>query len=150
MSLITDIKTIVKDIEPDCTYRLSSYFKAGVTSTNILSCKFPLIILDNELRKTTQIMKNANLQSEARIRIFFLSHDNTPHKTDLERETICQEMEDIANRVFVRIFQLDTVKAVNNSNPTFTVQRRFNAFATGLVGVVCEMLANEQNIINWC
>lgn len=150
MSLITDIQTIVKDIEPDCTYRLSSYFKAAVTSSQVKKYNYPLIILDNELPKNNEIMKNAKLQSEARIRIYFLSHDNDPHRTDLEREIICQEMEDIANRVFIRIFQLDEVKIVNNSNPKFTVQRVFNTFATGLIGVRGEMLANEQLLINWC
>lgn len=150
MSLLTSIESIVKEIKPDATYRLSSYFKANAASYEIAKGNYPLIILDNELNKTVQIMKNANLQAETRIRMYFLSHDNTPHKTDLEREAIRQSMEDIANRVMVKIYQLDEVKIIGTANTTYTLQPMFNAFITGLMGVRAEMLSNEQLIINWC
>lgn len=149
MSLVTDIKDIVKDIKPDSTFKLSSYFKANVNAHSIKKENLPYIVLDNEFKKTVQIMKNLNLQKLTRIRIYFLDLDK-PHNTDEERETIRQSMEDIADRAMVRIFQLSYVRVVGTANQQYITEPVFNAFASQLSGVYAEMSANINELVNWC
>lgn len=150
MSLVTEIETIVKNISPDATFLLSSIFKANVKSFSINKKNLPLVIFENEIPKDVEVMKNANLQASTRIRLRFLTLDN-PHKTDLEREEIRQAMEDIANRVMVRIFQLEEIRMIPaTTNFKYRLTPLFNQFAKDLTGVMVEVTANENLIINWC
>lgn len=147
MSLVTDIETIVKDISPNCTFCLSSEFKANVLAHRLKKEHLPYIILDNELNKNVEIKKNANFIATTRIRIRFLDQDR-PKKTDVEREEIRQSMEDIANRVMVRIFQLEEVRPAGNQ--TYTLVPVFHYYAKDMTGVMAEMQTNINLQINWC
>lgn len=149
MSILTDIKEIVESVKPDSTYKFSSYFKANVKAHGIKKEELPYIIFDNELAKTAQIMKNANIQKDTRIRIYFLNLDN-PKNDDEEREAIRLAMENIADRVMVRVYQLTDLRVIGTGNQVYRIDPVFNAFSTDLSGVVAEMQANFNNIVNWC
>lgn len=149
MSLITDINDIVTGFYPDSTFLFSSYFKAGVKSREISKDAFPLVIFDNELTKQVEIMKNRSLNSETRIKIYFLNHDY-PHKTDLEREAIRQEMETFAHKVMINIFGLPYIKVIGDNNQRYKIDPVFNAFIADKSGVVAEMQGIENLLINAC
>ena len=149
MSLISDIKDIVKDISPESTFRFSSYFKANVKGHSLKKENLPYIIFDNELVKDVEIMKNANLKKDTRIKLYFLDMDN-PKNDDEEREAIRLDMEAIADRVMVRIFQLSYVQTVGTTNPTYTTDPVFNAFSGDFSGVVCTMRTKIQETVKWC
>jgi len=148
MSLNSKIENISKSLNPNGTFKLSSYFKANVDSHDIESYNLPLIILDNEIIKDGQVMLNNSLQLNQRIVMRFLTQDD-PLKTDIEREVIRQSMEDLALKVMVNIYQLDEVRILTGKQG-FRLMPAFNVFSSDLTGVVLDINANENKIINWC
>lgn len=149
MSLITDIDTIVKAVNQDATFRLNSYFRASRNSFKLKDCQMPLVVLDNQIVKECEIRKNSNITAQAQLQIYFLDQDR-PNNTDLVREEIRQSMENLAHRVFLRIFQLSYVTVEDDINPLYTLDPVFNALVKDLTGVLGSMNINENVIKNWC
>jgi hypothetical protein len=147
MSLITDIATLVNTLYPSATFILSSKFNANLASFSLTETQLPLIILDNELSKDSTIHKNANVQKDSRIVISVLDLDSAEN-SDLQSESIRQECEDIADRLAINILRLSEV--IPLSNQKYKTTPAFHVFSTNLTGVILDMRANENVVINFC
>lgn len=147
MSLVTDINTIVTGLYPDSIYILSSKFKANLKSFSIPTSGLPLIILDNELSKDTEIRRNNNLVKTTRIVISVLNKDVSDN-SDLESEAIRQACEDIADRIAVNIYQLTDVRPAIPQK--YRLTPAFHAFNTNLTGVILDMNVNYNEVVEFC
>jgi predicted Mrr-cat superfamily restriction endonuclease len=145
MSLTTTILTILDATYPDATKMLSSNFAANIASNNISSLQFPLIVLNNELNKDAEIKKNDNTQKNSKVVISFLKQD-APDSTDFQSESIRSEMEDLADKAATILYRLIEIRP--NGNQKYKLTPIFHAFSTDLTGVILEMYANENVVIN--
>jgi hypothetical protein len=153
MSLVTDIQTIVNTLYPSATFTFASEFNANKESYSTAESGFPLIILDNTLPKRNIINPNANITKPTRIKMLFLTKHtdkNNVNQTDTEMNSLVEAMEVIADRVFINIYQLDSIRRNANEISEYQINPRFRVFNTILTGV--EGIANwkENKIINWC
>lgn len=147
MSLVNEIKTICTTLYPNATVIFASKFKASRESFNISDFNMPLIVIDNELTKNIEVKKNFNLTKETRILLSVLNTDDI-FVTDEDKNDNVECCELIANRIMNNIFQSDLVQVVNN--PKYKVTPAFNAYVTGLSGVIIDALVNEIEVINIC
>lgn len=143
MSLITDITTTVTEMYPDATFILSSKFQANVSSLVLETTALPLIILDNELQKVSEIKKNNNVIKDTRIVISILKLDSLEN-TDFQSEALRQSCEAIADRIAAVIYQLIPVRPQGNQR--YTLTPLFHVFATNLTGIALEMRVNYNEI----
>jgi len=146
MSLITDITSIITELYPDSNFILSSKFQANVSAFLTDLSELPLIILDNDLPRTASIQKNNNVLKDSKILISFLNLDN--NGTDADSEAIRSEMEAMADRVAVKIYQLIPCRLVSG-NQKYKVTPLFHVFSSNLTGVALEMQANYNEIVNF-
>lgn len=106
----------------------------------------PLIILNNELPKEPEIKKNNNVHKNSRIIVSFLNVDS-PDNTDLQSETIRSDMENMADLLAVKIYQL--IECRPEGNQRYKLTPLFHQFASDLTGVNLEMNVIEQVIVNF-
>lgn len=147
MSLVTDINTIVTGLYPASTYILSSKFKANLKSFSVQLAALPLIILDNELTKETEIKRNNNLIKSTRIVISVLNSDVSDN-SDAESESIREACELIADRIAVNIYQLPEVRP--SGAQKYKLTPAFHVFTTNLTGVILDMQVNYNLIVEFC
>lgn len=147
MSLITKIENIVTALYPDATFILSSTFKASRKSFDLQNAEYPLIVLDNELEKNASIKQNNNVIKETRILISVLEKDSA-YNTDAQRNSIVEDMEIIGDRLAVNIYQLEEVRPI--SEQKYKITPAFNVFTSQLSGVIIDIIANENIIVNFC
>jgi len=146
MSLITDITSIITQLLPDATLVLSSKFSANYTAYFTETTELPLIVLDNELSKNSEIKKNNNVLKDTRILISFLGLDSTDN-TDTQSEAIRAAMEIHADRVAVNLYQLLPVRPIGNQKYKLTPM--FHVFSSNMTGVALEMFVNYNEIVNF-
>jgi len=147
MSLITDIAAIVTNLYPDSTFVLSSKFHANTTAFLTELNALPLIILDNELSKNPSIQKNNNVLKDSKIVITFLNLDSFDN-TDNQSEAIRQAMEDMADRVAVKIYHELPVR-LTGSNQTYKTTPMFHMFSSNMTGVALEMNVKYNEIVEF-
>lgn len=149
MSLISDIQTIITDLYPSATLKLSSKFEANIDSFFVDDVNLPLIIIDNEFDKDNEIQINNNVLKNHRILISFLNQDS-PDNTDAESEVIRAAMEAMADRVAVKIYQIEAVRIKPiTARQKYRISPLFHVFNTTLTGVGLEMLANYNEVVNF-
>jgi len=146
LSLITDIKSIIATLYPDATLILSSKFKANLTSFNIDAADLPLVVIDNEQPKDSDIKKNNNVHKDTRIIISFLYLDSKEN-SDEQTNTLIEQAEAMADRVAVNIYQLLTVRP--EGNQAYKITPMFHVFSTDLSGVALEIRVNYQQIVRF-
>ena len=146
MSLVSQITSIITGLYPDATFILSSVFHANKQSFDIETADMPLIVLDNELSKDAEIMLNNNVQKDTRVVISILNKDSFEN-SDLESDTIRQEMEDMGDRIAVNIYQLEEIRPIGNQK--YKITPAFHVYNTELTGAIIEMRANENTIVNF-
>lgn len=147
MSLITDIEAIVTGLYPDSTFILSSKFKANLKSFSIQSTELPLIVLDNELSKESEIKRNNNLIKSTRIVISVLDKDVSDN-SDLESEAIREACEVIADRLAVNIYQILEVRPAGLQK--YKLTPAFHVFTTNLTGVILDINVNYNQVVEFC
>ena len=146
MSLRSDIQSIIEGLNPTATYMLASKFKANYESIKIESSALPLIVLDNELPRDSEIKQSNNVQKNTKVLISFLNKDDIKN-TDLESIAIVEAMEALADKVAVNIYQLSQV--IPLSNQKYKLTPLYHVYGTDLSGVALEMNVNYQVIINF-
>ena len=107
----------------------------------------PLIILDNELSKNPSIQKNNNVLKDSKIVVTFLNLDSFDN-TDNQSEVIRQAMEDMADRVAVKIYQELPVR-LTGSNQTYKTTPMFHMFSSNMTGVALEMNVKYNEIVEF-
>jgi len=153
MSLVTDIQTIVNTLYPSATFKFMSEFHGNLQSHDMTNVSFPLIILDNTLRKRKQIHTNANLTSSTRLVMYFLtkhSDKSNIHQTDTEMNTLVENMEQIADEVFIQIYRLEKVRFGQNEIAEYDIDPEFKFMSSVLSGVKAQASWKENQIRNWC
>ena len=123
MSLFTQIQIIVEGLYPDATFMLASAFEGNYESLNIDPADLPLIILDDMLSKDCEVKQSNNVQKDTTILINCFNQ-GSPENTTLERNTIYDAMEDIADVIGVNVYQLAEVIPLANQRYKITLQRR--------------------------
>lgn len=146
MSLITQIQAIITSVAPDATSILSSKFNANYQSFNIDSADLPLIVLDNEIPKNSEIKKNNNVIKDARILITFLVLDSNDN-TDAQSQALTDSMEALADLVTVRIYQELEVRP--SGNQKYKITPMYRVFNTMLTGVSLDMQVSYNSIVNF-
>lgn len=146
MGLITDISTIISGLYPDATFLLASRFSANYQSYLVESTALPLIVLDNELIKTTEVKKNNNVQKDFKIVISVFLQDNMDN-TDTQSQVIQDQAEAIADRIAVNVWQLDEIRPING-NQKYKITPLFRYLNSIMSGVAIEMQCNYNLIID--
>ena len=146
MILINEIIAIAQAVAPTATVILSSNFNANYQSFQTPETAFPLIVIDNEYPKNSEIMKNNNVLKDTRILIRVLGLDITDN-TDTQSATIADNMESIADLIAVRIYQLIPVRP--NGNQRYKLIPQYRVYNTLLTGVNCEMYVNYNEVVNF-
>lgn len=151
MSIATSIESIVNSLYPDATYALSSEFRANVKSYNLseITTTKPLIILNNEQPREKEIQVNANVLSNTRILMYFLTKSDI-YTNDNDLNTALDDLEIIADRVMLNIYQLDDVRLKNNELQQYRLTPRFRVWSSILSGWEAEARFKENQIRNWC
>lgn len=147
MSLITSITSIIVGLYPDATFTLSSKFSQNIEAFTVPETALPLIILDNELTKVSEIKKNNNVQKDTRILISVFGLDGTDN-TDAQSQIIQETMEDYADRIAVNIWRMDEIRPIGSANQRWNVTPVFRAFGSLLTGVTIEIRANYNVVVN--
>lgn len=146
MSLITEILSIASEVSPTSTVILSSKFNSNVQGFLTAEANLPLIILDNELSKISEIKKNNNVQKDTKVLITILRLDSQDN-TDSQSNTICESMEDIADLIAVRIYQIVAVRPIGNQK--YKITPLYRVFGSMMTGVAMEMQVNYNTIVNF-
>lgn len=151
MSLTTDIKTIVNTKFPDATYALSSWFNANRDSYDIaeMTVEKPLIILNNELPTDKEIQENVNILANTRIMMWFLTQGDV-YKTDIEMNTAIEALTLIADRVYINIFQLNSIRLKGSELFKYRITPKFKIWNSVLIGIEVEARVKENQIRNFC
>jgi len=146
MGLLTDIRAVITVMYPDATTIFSNKFNANLKSFSVEEADLPLIVIDNERDKDNEIKQNNNVQKDSKVLISILDLDATGN-TDDQSETIRAEMEAIADRLAVQIYQLLPARPVGNQKYTNTPM--FHVFNTNLTGVALEMRVNYNEVVSF-
>jgi len=149
MSLVSDIRSIVTTMYPDATFALASEFKAAITTSAIKADKLPFIVLDNTIKKNNRIEKNASVNKRSTIKMFFVNKVSSDISDDSQND-IVEAMELIADKVFLKIYQLDSVRTGFNEVQEYTTETVFKIFADILSGVVATARYRENQVIPYC
>ena len=144
MGLITDISTIITELYPASTFTLSSKFNANYASFIASLTEFPLIVLDNELPKNSDIKKNNNVIKDTKILISFLNLDSLDN-TDAQSQVIQEAMETLADQTAAKIYQLLPVRP--SGNQKYKITPLFHVHTSNLTGVALEMQVNYNSIV---
>lgn len=144
MGLISDIQTIITTAYPDATLMLSSKFQANIQTYIAEPENLPIIIIDNEFPKTSEIKKNNNVIKDTKVLISFLDIDDTGN-TDIQTNTIIENMEAMADAIAVRIYLLIPVRPAGNQK--YKITPMFHVFSSNMSGVALEMQVNYNSII---
>lgn len=146
MSLITEILSIASEVSPTSSVILSSKFNSNVQGFLTAESNLPLIILDNELPKNSEIKKNNNVQKDTKVLITILGLDSQDN-SDIQSNTICESMEAIADLIAVRIYQIVAVRPIGNQK--YKVTPMYRVFGSMMTGVAMEMQVNYNTIVNF-
>ena len=147
MGLISQISTIITGLYPDATFVLGSKFSANYNSYLIEATALPLIVLDNELPKTAEIKKNANVQKDTKIVISIFLADNMDN-TDAQSQAIQEQAEGIADRIAVNIWQLIEIRPING-NQKYKITPLFRYLNSIMSGAAIEIQGNYNQIVNF-
>jgi hypothetical protein len=146
MSLITQIKAIITQVSPGATSILSSKFNANYQAFLTETYDLPLIIIDNEQPKTPEIKINNNVIKDTKIEIMFLALDSNDN-TDDQTQVVIDSMEDLADLIAVRIYQLEEIRPVNRQR--YKVTPLYRVMASQLSGIRLEIQCNYNCVINF-
>lgn len=146
MSLITKVAEIITELYPDATFTLSNKFNANTASYFLEAEKFPLIILNNEIKKNNEVKINNNVLKDTRIAVTILNLDSVDN-SDLESEDIRSEMEVHADKIAAKIYQLTEVRPADRQK--YKTDPEFHVLNTDLTGVTMDMNVNYNEIINF-
>lgn len=147
MSITASIETIVTTLYPDATFVLSSKFQANVISHGLDPDELPLVVLDNELPKNNEIKLNNNIQKDSQIILWILLQDSEDN-TDAQSQVLVDTAEAMADRIAVNVYQLPEIRPIGNQK--YKTTPVFHVFNTNSTGVLMEMKANENVVVNFC
>jgi hypothetical protein len=144
VSLISEITSIAQAIAPTATVILTSKFNADYTAYSTPEAALPLIVIDNQITKNSEIKKNNNVIKDTKISIQILNLDSQDN-TDSQSQTISDNCEDIADQIAVKIYQLLEVRP--SGNQRYTVKPLYRVFGSMMTGVVLDMQVNYNSIV---
>lgn len=148
MSLSSDIQTIVNNLYPDATFSILSNFRSNEESFYTETSALPFIVLYNEIVKNNEIKINNNVMKNHKLLILFLNLDDI-NNTDTQSQAIIDAMEGYADRVAVKIYQLEQVRLNPGARQKYKTTPLFRQFSSSLSGVALEMLVNYNTIVNF-
>lgn len=146
MSVVSQLETISNTLYPDATFMLASKFKASRSSFDIDSVDYPLILVDNEIRKNNSIRSNNNITKRTRIVLSVLDRMDI-YSTSTEIQTKQDAMELIADKIIVNMYQQTNINPEGNQD--YTTDPVFHHLVTNLVGVACDVTFNDTVVIDW-
>lgn len=146
MSLITDIIAISQAASTTATVILTSKFNSDYTAYSTLEAALPLIVIDNQITKNSEIKKNNNVQKDTKISIQVLDLDSQDNN-DSQSQTLCDNMEDIADVIAVKIYQLLEVRP--SGNQRYTIKPMYRVLGSMMTGVTLDMQVNYNSIVNF-
>ncbi len=146
MSLITEIQTIITDLYPDSLQILSSKFQTNIQAYLTEASQLPLIIIDNELSKNSEIKKNNNVQKDSKILITILNIDSLDN-TDAQTNDIVDLCEAMADLIAAKIYQIIAVRL--KGNQTYKLTPMIHVFSSNMSGIALEMQVNYNLIVNF-
>lgn len=146
MSLISDIIAISQAASTTATVILTSKFNSDYTAYSTPEASLPLIVIDNQIQKNSEIKKNNNVQKDTKISIQVLDLDSQDN-TDSQSQTIADDMEDIADAIAVKIYQLLEVRP--SGNQRYTIKPLYRVMGSMMTGVILDMQVNYNSIVNF-
>lgn len=149
MSLVTEIQTIVNRLYPDATFKLASEFNAAMATSAIKTDELPFVVLDNTIKKNNRIEKNASINKRTALKMYFVNKVNSDI-SDPSQNTVIEAMELMADRVFLNIYRLDSVRNGFNEVREYSTEPVFKIFADKLSGVIATATCKVNTIISWC
>lgn len=153
MSLTTQIENIVNTLYPDAHYFLRSWMKANKESydLNEMTIAKPLIVLNNEIPKDKEIQDSLNTLAETRIIMWFLAKpDDGVYATDPTMNTLLEQLEPIADRVYNNIFLLDNIRLLEGQKFRYRLTPKFKIWNSALVGWEAEARVRDNQLTNFC
>lgn len=149
MSLVSDITSICNTLYPTASFILASQLKSNLEAYSLETSEFPLIILDNELPSDEEIQENAHILANHKIVLTFLQKDEFD-ATDVNSETIVEQMRGYARRVFVNLYKLSKIRLKTGKLQRYKLTPVFKVSNSILTGVIGTIELSEDIIVNWC
>ena len=146
MSLISEIISIAQAAAPTATVILTSKFNADYTAYCTAEAALPLIVIDNQIEKSSEVKKNNNVQKDTKISIQILNLDSQDN-TDSQSQSISDTCEDIADLIAVKIYQLTEVRP--SGNQRYVVKPMYRILGSMMTGVTLDMQVNYNSIVNF-
>lgn len=146
MSVVSQILAFSASIYPASTVLLASKFKASRATFDFSASQFPLILIDNEIKKSNEIKLNNNILKGTRLIISVLDRMDT-FSTDSAIIARQDQLELMADTIIANIYQQTNVRQIGGQS--YTTTPVFNYIVKNLVGVSCEVTFNDNLVINF-
>lgn len=153
MSIVNEIQTLVNNIYPDATFKFTSEFKINPEGHKLDDDNLPLIVLNNEINKTEDIMESYNIMSTAAIKIDFLtkhSDKSDVHATESEINELVESMEVYARRIALALSRNDKIEFNQGESARYTLNPVIRRYSSVLSGCTLTINWKYQIISNAC
>lgn len=144
--MISEITSIAQAVSPTATVILTSKFNADYTAYSTPEAALPLIVIDNQISKNSEVKKNNNVQKDTKISIQILKLDSQDNN-DSQSQTLADACEDIADQIAVKIYQLTEVRPSNNQR--YAIKPMYRILGSMMTGVTLDMQVNYNVIVNF-